>query len=194
MLGLSRITVAFCAVLVAGVAGVAALPGHSRTPARPGLPYARFQADGGFIVAPRGWSLLDPFTTTTPYLGRLWLEGMPSRQARVALIKLADSSAEVFLMFGPRAALAPVLKRGAERFRDAAGVEELPVRELATAEGVPIACRIALERDAGGAETRYLLATAEVGDSLLVVNGGGQQAALDVEAICAMLHSVRLPR
>lgn len=190
MFGLFRITLFMVSMLGVGVAAVVHMPGTSLDKRI----WGPFRVDGRWFRAPRGFAVVDPFRPDTRYEGMVWAHLAPPRGCAVAMMQARERSVELFFYLGAKAELQPLIDAARHAFDDHLGVERLAPVDLTTSNGVTIRVEQLHQRDVVHPEgdRMLLLGTADLGERLLVVNGGGRTAQVDMNVLLDAVRSVEL--
>jgi hypothetical protein len=158
-------------------------------------PWLGFSDSGGSFDAPAGWLVADPYTRPTGNGKLMWMKDIAPDGCHVAYLRSEDSLMELFLVYGPRVAIEPMLEEAKTRFDDLKAVVKQPVPEMFTHDGMSIE---ALQRYApvgvmAGNDMTWYLGWGTSGANMFVVHGGSKQRMFELDTVYNVLSSVSLP-
>ncbi len=181
------------AILVAVAIGLIA-PGTSEAQAST---VWRSMASGGVTyTVPDGWTQHDPFTSRTRYyIGHDWLpESMPDHM-HVAVLVSHAAHGQVFLVRGDRDEIMQEMEIESQltKLQQHPLVKYEDEQTAQTADGTTVRCLVAHMGEGllAGDSVTYVMAFADIGTDLFVVNAGGLTGRFDPQDVLDLIASLR---
>ena len=153
-------------------------------------------ADAGVeYLAPLGWRVVDPLTTSEASADSLWsMATPPLATTHAARLEDLRTGTTVLLYAGEREALTSMALASDSYYLDSVMVERAPTERWSTVDRTELQVERAWYKagSLNGSDATMLLAWGARGARAVVVNAGGPSASFDAAAVEDLLRNLRL--